>query len=77
MSSTDYALDPAQVQSVLDEIPIFDAAVYFAGEPGALEALARQVRHAQEEIGFYYLTDYAEGNYLHQAEYAKRQNAAE
>ena len=77
MSNTGDARDPAQVPSALDEIPIFDAAACFAGEPGALEALARQVRRAQEEIGFYYLTGYAEGNYLQQAEYAKRQNAAE
>lgn len=43
-------------QTKHDEIPIFDATACFAGEPGALPALAEQVRRAQEEIGFYYLT---------------------
>ena len=47
---------PGSARSALDEIPIFDATACFNGDPGALQTLADQVRHAQEEIGFYYLT---------------------
>ncbi len=56
MTSTGDVLDSAAEQSALAKIPIFDATACFDGEPGALEALADQVRRAQEEIGFYYLT---------------------
>lgn len=35
-------------------IPVIDYGPYFAGEPGALEPLARQVRRACEDIGFFY-----------------------
>ena len=47
---------PGSARLALDEIPIFDATACFNGDPGALQTLAGQVRHAQEEIGFYYLT---------------------
>jgi isopenicillin N synthase-like dioxygenase len=50
------SLHPAVRAAALSEIPIFDATAAFDGEPGALEALASQVRHAQEDIGFYYLS---------------------
>ena len=36
------------------QIPVIDFAPYFAGAPGALECLAPAVRHACEEIGFFY-----------------------
>ena len=39
-----------------DHIPELDVSAYLAGEPGALEALAGELRHALENIGFYYLT---------------------
>lgn len=55
MGATD-SLDPAARESALREIPIFDATDAFADVPGALDALAEQVRRAQEVIGFYYLT---------------------
>ncbi len=35
-------------------IPVIDYGPYFAGEPGALEALVEQVRHACENVGFLY-----------------------
>ena len=54
--TTTESLDPTVRAAALNEIPIFDANACFDGEPGALEALAGQVRHAQEDIGFYYLT---------------------
>lgn len=36
------------------EIPILDLGPYLAGEPGALDTLATQLRHAQENVGFYF-----------------------
>ena len=42
----------------LAEIPIYDVGPYLAGEDGALDALAAQVRYAQEEIGFYYIINH-------------------
>src|SRR3954462_12273197 len=35
-------------------IPVIDFAPLFAGEPGALGRLAPQVRHACENVGFFY-----------------------
>ncbi|MBN8930312.1 MAG: hypothetical protein BGO51_01785 [Rhodospirillales bacterium 69-11] len=35
-------------------IPIIDYGPYFAGEPGALERLAGELRHACENVGFLY-----------------------
>lgn len=37
-------------------IPVIDLGAYLAGEAGALERAARQIRHALTEIGFYYIT---------------------
>lgn len=37
-------------------IPVVDLGPYLAGQPGALEQAAGQVRHALTEIGFYYIT---------------------
>ena len=36
------------------KIPVIDYGSYFAGEPGSLQRLAEQVRHACENIGFFY-----------------------
>src|SRR6201986_589425 len=36
------------------QIPVIDYGPYFSGEPGALERLAKHVRHACENIGFLY-----------------------
>ncbi len=38
----------------IKKIPIIDYGPYFAGEPGALEKVAEQVRHASENVGFFY-----------------------
>jgi isopenicillin N synthase-like dioxygenase len=43
--------DPAAVSAL---IPVIDFGPYFAGEPGALDALADHLRHACENIGFFY-----------------------
>lgn len=45
------ATRPAQT----DEIPIIDVSSYRAGEPGALEACAADLRHAYEDVGFWFL----------------------
>jgi isopenicillin N synthase-like dioxygenase len=37
-----------------EEIPILDFGPYLAGEDGALEELAVELRHAQENVGFYF-----------------------
>ena len=39
-------------------IPVIDYGPTFAGEPGALERLAGQVRHACEHIGFLYVLNH-------------------
>jgi isopenicillin N synthase-like dioxygenase len=44
--------DPEQVSRA---IPVIDVAPAFAGEPGALEAVAAQVREASERVGFFYV----------------------
>lgn len=40
------------------EIPVLDVGPYFAGEAGALEALAAKVRHIQENIGFWMMINH-------------------
>jgi len=49
----------AMAAKSLDEatqaIPVIDFAPAFAGKPGALDVVARQVRHASESVGFFYL----------------------
>lgn len=40
------------------EIPILDMGPYLAGEAGALESLAAQLRHAQENVGFYFIVNH-------------------
>lgn len=41
--------------SAEDVIPVLDVGPYLRGEAGALEALATELRHALEHVGFYYL----------------------
>ena len=41
-------------ESVSHLIPVIDFGPYFAGRAGALEVLAEQLRHACENIGFFY-----------------------
>ena len=40
------------------KVPVIDYGPYFAGEPGALERLAEQVRDACENIGFLYVLNH-------------------
>ncbi len=39
-------------------IPIVDLADLFAGQPGALERTARELRHALTEVGFYFIVNH-------------------
>lgn len=44
--------------SPANPIPVVDVGDYLAGEPGALEHVAEQIRLALEQIGFYVLTNH-------------------
>ena len=39
-------------------IPVLDVGPYLAGEPGALETLAAELRFACETVGFHYLANH-------------------
>ena len=41
-----------------EEIPILDFGPYLHGEDGALESLAAELRHAQENVGFYFIINH-------------------
>ena len=41
-----------------EAIPIVDLGPYLAGEPGALERTARELRFALTEIGFYFIVNH-------------------
>ncbi|NKB47825.1 MAG: isopenicillin N synthase family oxygenase [Alphaproteobacteria bacterium] len=41
-----------------EDIPILDAGPYLAGEPGAAQALAENIRFIQETIGFYVIVNH-------------------
>jgi isopenicillin N synthase-like dioxygenase len=40
------------------EIPVLDMGPYLADKPDALEALAAQLRHVQENVGFYFIVNH-------------------
>jgi len=52
--------DPKNARPVAadDEIPVLDLGPYLAGEPGALDALGDQLRHACENVGFYFIVNH-------------------
>ena len=41
-----------------ETIPVLDLGAYRAGEPGALEQVAAELRHACEHVGFYFLANH-------------------
>jgi isopenicillin N synthase-like dioxygenase len=45
-------------ESVSELIPVIDFGPYFAGEAGALDRLAEHLRHACENIGFFYAANH-------------------
>ena len=57
MSSPAPSLPPIR-EGAKDEIPVIDLGPYLAGEPGAREKAAEELRHAFEDIGFYFVTNH-------------------
>ena len=53
------------------EIPLIDVAAYLAGEPGAAERAAAQLRFAFENVGFYYLAGHGVPQALIDTAYAE------
>ena len=49
------SLNPIRADAA-EDIPVIDLAPYLAGEPEALERTAQALRHALENIGFYFIT---------------------
>lgn len=47
-----------QSQAITEDIPIIDVGAYLKGVPGALEAVASQIRKACTEIGFFYIVNH-------------------
>ena len=47
-----------------DEIPVIDLGPYLAGKAGAQEAAAQELRHAFEQIGFYFVTRFIRSRVL-------------
>lgn len=50
--------DSLEATAATAAIPVLDLGPLLAGEPGALETLAAHLRHAQEEVGFYYVVNH-------------------
>ncbi|WP_454688557.1 isopenicillin N synthase family dioxygenase [Achromobacter aloeverae] len=56
---TEYAPSLADIRpDAKEEIPVFDIGPFLAGAPGARETLAAQLRHALENIGFYFIVNH-------------------
>jgi isopenicillin N synthase-like dioxygenase len=68
ISRTDGAASPSMIDG---EIPLIDVAAYLAGEPGAAERAAAQLRFAFEKVGFYYLAGHGVPKALIEATYAE------
>ncbi|PYN92133.1 MAG: isopenicillin N synthase family oxygenase, partial [Candidatus Rokuibacteriota bacterium] len=49
------AMGVANLEEASRAIPVIDFGPAFRGEPGGLETVARQVGHASETVGFFYL----------------------
>jgi isopenicillin N synthase-like dioxygenase len=49
------AMAVMNIEEAARAIPVIDCAHAFRGGPGGLEGVARQVRRASEEVGFFYL----------------------
>jgi isopenicillin N synthase-like dioxygenase len=51
IQGTEKGIDP-------DNIPILDLGPYLAGEPGAMQRVADQLREVSETVGFYYISNH-------------------
>lgn len=59
MSTTrQFAFKEAEPMSSEDMIPVLDLGPFLAGEPGALARLGEEVRHALENIGFFFIKNH-------------------
>ena len=47
-----------------EEIPVIDLAAYRAGQPGAVERLGRELQHALEDVGFYFVVNHGVPDHL-------------
>jgi isopenicillin N synthase-like dioxygenase len=45
-------------EATLDHIPVIDLGPLLAGHPGAVEGAAEQIRHACEQIGFFFILNH-------------------
>ena len=53
-----------------NEIPILDLGGFLAGKPGALEAIAKELQYAAENIGFFFIRGHGVPQYLIDATFA-------
>src|ERR1700733_6257916 len=61
----DYAPSLAPIrQDAPEEIPIIDLRDYRAGAPGALSRVSAQLRHALQDVGFYFVINHGVPNDL-------------
>src|SRR5215813_13473578 len=67
-SSAAVTLSPTMIGG---EIPLIDVAAYLAGQPGAAELAAGQLRFAFENVGFYYLAGHGVPQSLIDTAYAE------
>ena len=67
-SAAALALSPTMIGG---EIPLIDVAAYLAGQPGAAELAAGQLRFAFENVGFYYLAGHGVPQALIDTAYAE------
>ena len=49
---------PAETMPDADAIPVIDLGPYLAGESGALDRVAAELRHALTDIGFYSIVNH-------------------
>ncbi len=59
MLATDIAPSPNPIRpDAPEEIPVLDMAPYLRGDAGALERLGAELRHALENVGFYFIVNH-------------------
>src|SRR3546814_16584040 len=57
MRISDWSSDVCS-SDLIDYVPVLDLADYLEGKPDAFEKLVEDLRFAQENIGFYYITNH-------------------
>ncbi len=64
------SLNPIRADAA-EEIPVIDLGPYLAGVPGAREVAAAALRHAYEEVGFYFIVNHGVSQALVDAVFAE------